>query len=336
MNPYFLLRPFIFSVDPETAHDLTIKTLRLTRQSTGILCPPVPDKPVNVMGITFKNPVGLAAGFDKNGECLEGMASLGFGFLEIGTVTPRPQPGNVKPRLFRLPEHQAIINRLGFNNKGIDYLLAQVERSAYTGVLGINIGKNADTPIEHAADDYLIGLQKAYRVASYITVNISSPNTQNLRQLQHGDELKALILKLKNAHSQLQREYGRYVPLVLKIAPDLKLDEVQQIAQLLLEFEIDGVIATNTTLSREGVAGHIHAHEMGGLSGKPLNTMSTQIIQHLASELKGNIPIIAVGGILSGQDAQEKIAAGASLVQVYTGLVYQGAALIHEIVSSFR
>jgi dihydroorotate dehydrogenase len=284
------------------------------------------------MGLTFKNPVGLAAGADKNGDCLEGFAALGFGFLEIGTVTPRPQAGNPKPRLFRLPEHEAIINRMGFNNKGIDYLLAQVKRSAYSGVLGINIGKNADTPIENALDDYLIGLRKAYSVASYVTMNISSPNTKNLRQLQQGDELKNLILTMKEEQLKLQQQYGRYVPLVLKIAPDLTPEEVRNIADLLMQFNIDGVIATNTTISRDNIAGHFLANEMGGLSGAPVKEMATEVVRLLAAELNGKLPIIAAGGIMSASDAQEKLNAGASLIQIYTGLIYRGATLIGDIV----
>jgi len=333
MNPYLLLRPLLFSVDPETAHDLSLKALTATKNAAGVLYPKVADKPVTVMGLTFKNPVGLAAGLDKNGDCLDGLCALGFGFLEIGTVTPRPQAGNPKPRLFRLPEHEAIINRMGFNNKGIDYLLEQVKRSNYAGVLGINIGKNADTPIENALDDYLIGLQKAYCVASYVTMNISSPNTKNLRQLQQGEDLKKLISAMKEQQLKLQNQHGRYVPLVLKIAPDLTPEEVRNIADLLLQFEIDGVIATNTTISRDQIAGHALAHETGGLSGAPVKEMATEIVRLLAAELNGKLPIIAAGGIMNAEDAKEKIAAGASLVQVYTGLIYKGATLVSEIVN---
>ncbi len=334
MNPYSLLRPLLFSLDPETAHDLTLKTLMATQNAAGLLYPKVADKPVSVMGLTFKNPVGLAAGLDKNGDCLDGLAALGFGFLEIGTVTPRPQAGNPKPRLFRLPEHEAIINRMGFNNKGIDYLLEQVKRSSYAGVLGINIGKNADTPIENALDDYLIGLRKAYAVASYVTLNISSPNTKNLRQLQQGNELKQLVSTLKEEQSKLQIQHGRYVPLVLKIAPDLTPEEVRNIADLLLQFNIDGVIATNTTISRDRISQHPLAQETGGLSGAPVKEMATEVVRLLAAELNGKLPIIAAGGILSAADAQEKLAAGASLIQVYTGLIYRGATLISEIVNA--
>jgi dihydroorotate dehydrogenase len=286
------------------------------------------------MGLNFKNPVGLAAGMDKNGDYISALDALGFGFLEIGTVTPRPQPGNPKPRLFRLPEHQAIINRMGFNNLGIDHLLAQAKQSAYSGILGINIGKNFDTPIENATDDYLIGLRKAYASASYITINISSPNTKNLRQLQQGDEVKALIATLKDEQLKLQREQGFYVPLAIKIAPDLNDDEIAHIAKLLLEFEIDGVIATNTTISRDLIAGHPLANEAGGLSGAPVKDKATHVVRGLATELNGNVAIIAAGGILSAEDAQEKLNAGANLLQVYSGLIYRGPQLIEDIVKS--
>jgi dihydroorotate dehydrogenase len=336
MNLYPLLRPFLFSLDPETAHEVTLKLLNLA-QTSGIgklIYPTIADKPVNIMGLNFKNPVGLAAGMDKNGDYISTLDALGFGFLEIGTVTPRPQLGNPKPRLFRLPEHQAIINRMGFNNLGIDHLLAQAKQSAYSGILGINIGKNFDTPIENAIDDYLIGLRKAYASASYITINISSPNTKNLRQLQQGDEIKALIATLKGEQLKLQREQGFYVPLAIKIAPDLNDDEITHIARLLLEFEIDGVIATNTTISRDLIAGHPLANEAGGLSGAPVKDKATHVVRGLATELNGNVAIIAAGGILSAEDAQEKLKAGANLLQVYSGLIYRGPQLIEDIVKS--
>ncbi|MCK5190556.1 MAG: quinone-dependent dihydroorotate dehydrogenase [Methylococcales bacterium] len=289
------------------------------------------NKPVTVMGLGFKNPVGLAAGMDKNGDYIDPLAALGFGSIEIGTVTPRPQPGNPKPRLFRLPEHEAIINRMGFNNLGIDHLIQQVEQSSYTGVLGINIGKNFDTPIKNATDDYLIGLRKSYVLASYITLNISSPNTKNLRQLQQGDEIKNLLSTLKEEQLKLQKTHDKYTPLVVKIAPDLDENEIIHIARLLMEFNIDGVIATNTTISREAVQGHIHANEVGGLSGAPVKEQSTHVVAGLASELNGEIPIIAAGGILTGKDAQDKLDAGASLVQIYSGLIYRGPQLIEDI-----
>jgi dihydroorotate dehydrogenase len=336
MNLYPLLRPLLFSLDPETAHEVTLKLLKVADISglSKLIYPKLDSKPVTVMGLTFKNPVGLAAGLDKNGDYINALAALGFGFIEIGTVTPRPQPGNPKPRLFRLPEHQAIINRMGFNNLGIDHLLEQVKQSRYSGILGINIGKNFDTPIEHAADDYLIGLRKAYTAASYITINISSPNTKNLRQLQQGDEIKSLISALKEEQLKLRQEHGKYTPIALKIAPDLTEDEISHIAGLLLEFAIDAVIATNTTIARDKIAGHPLANETGGLSGAPVKEQSTFVVRKLAGELSGKIPIIAAGGILSAADAQEKLAAGASLVQIYSGLIYQGPQLIEDIVNN--
>lgn len=336
MNLYPLLRPLLFSLDPETAHEVTLKLLKLGQVTglNGLLYSSIPDKPVTVMGLNFKNPVGLAAGLDKNGDYIDALASLGFGFIEIGTVTPRPQSGNPKPRLFRLPEHEAIINRMGFNNLGIDHLLAQVQQSPYQGILGINIGKNADTPIENATDDYLIGLRKAYLSASYITINISSPNTKNLRQLQQGDEIKQLLNSLKEEQLKLQQQHHRYVPIAVKIAPDLNAEEVSHIAKLLLEFSIDAVIATNTTIARDMIANHPLANETGGLSGAPVKDKSTQVIRGLAAELNGKLPIIAAGGILSAENAQEKLAAGASLIQIYSGLIYRGQQLVADIVNS--
>jgi len=333
MNLYPLLRPALFSLDPEVAHNVTLKLLNLA-EKTGLshLSQASSDnKPLTVMGLNFKNPVGLAAGLDKNGDYIAALAALGFGSIEIGTVTPRPQPGNPKPRLFRLPEHEAIINRMGFNNLGVDHLIEQVKSSNYQGILGINIGKNFDTPIKNATDDYLIGLHKSYALASYITLNISSPNTKNLRQLQQGDEIKNLLSTLKEEQLKLQQVHNKYTPLVVKIAPDLNDDEIIHIAKLLKEFDIDGVIATNTTISREAVQGHIHAEEIGGLSGAPVKEQSTYVVAGLAKELNGSIPIIAAGGILSGKDAQDKLDAGASLVQIYSGLIYRGPELIEDI-----
>jgi dihydroorotate dehydrogenase len=334
MNLYLLFRPLLFSLDPETAHAVTLKLLDITYNSglARFIYPVPEDRPVRVMGLKFKNPVGLAAGLDKSGDHIDALAALGFGFVEIGTVTPRPQSGNPKPRLFRLPEHQAIINRMGFNNAGMDHLLTQLKHSRYSGVLGINIGKNFDTPITTAVDDYLIGLRKAYPFADYITINISSPNTENLRQLQQGEEIKNLMAQLKEEQRKLQLEHGKYVPLVLKIAPDLTEDEISHIARLLLEYAIDGVIATNTTIARELIADHALADEAGGLSGAPINEKSTSIVRSLAAELNGKIPIIAAGGIFSAEDAQEKLAAGASLVQIYSGLIYRGPELIKDII----
>ena len=286
------------------------------------------------MGITFPNAVGLAAGLDKNGAVIDAMASLGFGFIEIGTITPRPQPGNPKPRLFRVKQAQGIINRFGFNNLGVDHLIANVKAAQYKGVLGINIGKNFDTPMENAVDDYLICMQKVYAHATYITVNISSPNTKNLRALQEKTALSQLLLKLKAEQTKLADQHGRYVPITLKIAPDLALEQVNEIADLLLEHRIDGVIATNTTLSREQVEGMENAEESGGLSGAPVRDKSTLVISQLSQRLQGALPIIGVGGILTGADAVEKIAVGASLVQVYSGLIYKGPQLVRDICKS--
>ncbi|HET7833354.1 MAG TPA: quinone-dependent dihydroorotate dehydrogenase [Gallionella sp.] len=329
---YSLLRSLLFRFDPETAHHLTLGGLN-TAYSLGLsrlLAPRPAADPRTVMGITFPNPVGLAAGLDKNGDCINGLAALGFGFIEIGTVTPLPQPGNPKPRLFRLPQANAIINRMGFNNDGVDRLIENIQRANYRGILGINIGKNAATPIERAADDYLICLRKVYEHASYVTVNISSPNTKNLRQLQGGDELDALLAQLKAEQEKLAQQHGKYVPLAVKIAPDLDVDQIRQIAALLIKHRIDGVIATNTTLSRAGVENLPHGNETGGLSGAPVRDKSTAVIRQLAAELNGALPIIGVGGILSGTDAVEKLQAGAALVQIYSGLIYRGQDLVSE------
>ncbi|MCP9759355.1 quinone-dependent dihydroorotate dehydrogenase [Aquitalea sp. S1-19] len=333
---YPLLRPLLFRLDPEAAHQLTLKLLdkAYQLQLSSLMGKSIPRAPVKVMGLTFPNPVGLAAGLDKDGEHIDALAELGFGFIEIGTVTPRPQQGNPKPRLFRLPEHQAIINRMGFNNLGVDNLVRNVQESRFQGVLGINIGKNASTPIERATDDYLECMDKVYPCASYIAVNISSPNTKNLRQLQQGDELAQLIAALKARQSMLSDKHGRYVPFAVKIAPDLDTDAVRDIARLLMQHEVDAVIATNTTLSREAVAGHTHAGEAGGLSGAPVTARSTEVIRTLAQTLDGALPIIGVGGILSGDDAAEKIRAGASLVQLYSGLIYRGPDLIAQSASA--
>jgi dihydroorotate dehydrogenase len=284
------------------------------------------------MGLQFPNRVGLAAGLDKNGIAVDGLARLGFGFIEVGTVTPRPQPGNPKPRLFRLPEHRAIINRMGFNNGGVDNLLTNLERVNYKGILGINIGKNATTPIEQATDDYLLCLDKAYARASYITVNISSPNTKNLRQLQGESELDALLGALKVRQAELAQLHGRYVPLALKIAPDLDDAQISQIADALRRHHIDAVIATNTTLSREGVESSPVASEAGGLSGAPVFEKSTAVVRKLAAALAGELPIIAAGGIDSADKAQAKIAAGAALVQLYSGLIFRGPGLVKECI----
>ena len=333
-----LLRPALFALDPETAHHATLDALR-TAHCLGtlpFLVKRPADDPRTVMGLTFPNPVGLAAGLDKNGGYIDALAALGFGFIEIGTVTPRPQPGNPKPRLFRLPAAQGIINRMGFNNDGVDALVENVKRAKFKGILGINIGKNADTPIEKAADDYLIGLRKVYAYASYVAINISSPNTKNLRQLQGGDELDALLAQLKAEQEKLAQQHGKYVPLAVKIAPDLDSDQIKQIAALLIKHRIDGVIATNTTLSREGVENLPHGNETGGLSGAPVRDKSTAVIRQLATELHGALPIIGVGGILKGADALEKMQAGAALVQMYSGMIYRGWDLVSECAAAVR
>jgi len=333
---YPLLRPLLFTLDPETAHHATLDALK-TAHNLGLLCAKHPAaNPRTVMGLTFPNPVGLAAGLDKNGEYIDALAAQGFGFIEIGTITPRPQPGNPKPRMFRLPEAKGIINRMGFNNLGVDALIANVQRSKYTGILGINIGKNADTPIEKAADDYLIGLRKVYPLASYVAINISSPNTKNLRQLQGGDELDALLSQLKTEQEKLAEIHHKYVPLALKIAPDLDSEQIKQIAALLMRHRIDGVIATNTTLSRDGVENLPHGKEAGGLSGAPVREKSTAVIRQLAAELQEALPIIGVGGILSGADAVEKIQAGAALVQIYSGMIYRGPELVGEAIAALQ
>jgi dihydroorotate dehydrogenase len=336
----------LFQFDPETAHNLTLSGLQTAYSLglSGLIAPSIPTDPRTVMGLTFPNPVGLAAGLDKNGDCIDGLAALGFGFIEIGTITPLAQPGNPKPRLFRLPGASAIINRMGFNNEGVDALIANVERANYRGILGINIGKNAATPIEKAADDYLICLRRVYQHASYITVNISSPNTKNLRQLQDEAALDDLLSKLKAEQQRLADTHGKYVPVALKIAPDMEGEQIVQIARLLIQHRIDGVIATNTTLSREAVENLPHGDETGGLSGAPVKDKSTRVIRKLAAEFKScaeqgrgsELPIIGAGGILNGSDAAEKIAAGASLVQVYSGLIYRGPALIGECAASIR
>lgn len=332
---YPAIRKVLFQFDAETIHELTIKSLKSTGKSPLNIFykQQVQDKPLTVMGIKFPNPIGLAAGLDKNGECINAFDAMGFGFVEVGTVTPRPQPGNDKPRIFRLPEANAVINRMGFNNKGVDYLVSQVQAANFKGVLGINIGKNKDTPEENAKDDYLHCMRKVYDLATYITVDISSPNTPGLRSLQYGDALNELLSALKAEQSILAEKYGKYIPLTVKIAPDLTTDEVKSIAKSLLDNKIDGVIATNTTLSREGVEGLEFGTEQGGLSGQPVKDKSTQVIKILSEALDNKLPIIGVGGIASSDDANEKLEAGATLVQVYTGFIYQGPPLIKDIVN---
>ena len=334
MIPYFLIRPLLFALDAERAHELTLRLLAAGNSLGFRISSPVNSHPVEVMGLRFPNRVGLAAGLDKDGTAVDGLERLGFGFLEVGTVTPRPQPGNPKPRLFRLTEHQAIINRMGFNNAGIDALVERVARVRYRGILGINIGKNFDTPIERAVDDYLFCLDKAYPLASYITVNISSPNTKNLRQLQGASELDALLRTLKSRQTALADKHGKYVPLALKIAPDLDPGQIINISDALRRHRIDAVIATNTTLSREGVESSPLAGEAGGLSGSPLFDKSTGVIRSLAAALTGELPIIAAGGLTNGARARAKIDAGAALVQIYSGLIYRGPQLIGECIDA--
>jgi dihydroorotate dehydrogenase len=332
MNVYPLLKPLLFKLQAEQAHDLTLKSLKRAEQ-LGLLALAgnhLADQPKKVMGLNFPNPVGLAAGLDKNAMVIDGMAALGFGFVEVGTVTPRAQPGNPQPRLFRLPEANAIINRFGFNNKGVDHLIQNVKAATFKGILGINIGKNFDTPNERAAEDYLTCMRKVYAHASYIAVNISSPNTKNLRALQEKDALSQLLATLKAEQNILSQIHGKYVPVALKIAPDLTTEQVEEIAGLLMQHRIDGVIATNTTLDRDAVAGLQHSEEAGGLSGAPVRDSSTQVIRTLAASLQNSLPIIGVGGILTGEDAKAKVAAGASLVQLYSGLIYKGPQLIKD------
>ena len=335
---YSLLRSALFSLPPETAHDLSLDWLSALNR-LGIVRPFMPDvvnDPVTVMGITFPNRVGLAAGLDKNAEHIDGLATMGFGFIEVGTVTPRAQPGNPKPRMFRLKEQQAIINRMGFNNKGVDNLLEKASRRRFTGPLGINIGKNFDTPVESANEDYLIGLRKAYPMADYITVNVSSPNTPGLRSLQFGDSLKQLLEALKHEQLKLKDLHGRYVPVAVKVAPDMNDEEIGMVAESLLHYELDAVIAGNTTLDRTLVADSPYANEAGGLSGAPLLEKSNHVIAQFAQALDGKMPIIGVGGITEGEHALQKIKAGASLVQLYSGLIYKGPRLVRECVEAIR
>ncbi|HEY0199890.1 MAG TPA: quinone-dependent dihydroorotate dehydrogenase [Rhodanobacter sp.] len=335
---YDLLRPLLFKLDAETAHRVTMYGLGVAQRSNfarWIATPPA-DLPTTVCGITFPNPVGLAAGLDKNAEHLDALDALGFGFIEVGTVTPLPQAGNERPRMFRLPQHEAIINRMGFNNAGVDALVRDVQQSTYHGVLGINIGKNKDTPNEKAVSDYLICLTRVYEHASYITVNISSPNTQGLRDLQQEATLRRFISVLREAQERLGSQHGRRKPMLLKIAPDLAEIELDAIADVLLRTGIDGVICTNTTVDRGAVADDPHAIEAGGLSGKPLFERSTAVLAGMHKRLQGRIPLIGVGGILDGSDAAEKIDAGASLVQIYSGLVYRGPHLVGECVNEIR
>ena len=336
MNLYPLLRPLLFRLDPESAHNLTLTGLRHLH-AVGLLKPFLPAVAAasrRVMGLDFPNPLGLAAGLDKNGEAIDALGAFGFGFLELGAVTPRPQPGNPKPRLFRLPQARAIINRMGFNNLGVDHLLRQLAVSRFSGIVGVNLGKNADTPIERAADDYLLLLDKLYGKVDFVTVNISSPNTKNLRALQGGDELDALLTAIKARQQSLTDRHGKYMPIAVKIAPDLTTAQMADMAALFRRHRIDALIATNTTLARAGVDHLAHGQEIGGLSGAPLKARSTQVIQAFRAALAGELPIIGAGGILSGDDAREKLAAGADLLQIYTGLIYRGPELVRECVEA--
>ena len=339
--PYALTRPFLFGLDPEQAHDLTLGALARI-QHTPLVCAVAQarvDDPVTVAGLRFPNRIGLAAGLDKNGRCIDGLGAMGFGFIEVGTVTPMAQSGNPKPRMFRLPQAQALINRLGFNNDGLDVFIANVKRSRFRsqgGVLGLNIGKNAATPIEHAVDDYMLCLDAVYAHADYVTVNISSPNTANLRTLQSDTALDALLSAVQKRRAQLHRQHGRSVPVFVKIAPDLDAEQVGVIAATLKKNGIDGVIATNTTIARDTVKGLPHGEETGGLSGAPVLAASNRVIAQLRAALGVGFPIIGVGGVMSGADARAKIAAGADLVQVYTGFIYQGPALIPECATALK
>lgn len=350
---YPIIKPLLFRLDPETAHYLTLKSLQwLHRYHCGFLlgCKPsfsfmqkntngiFPKNNINntttLMGLTLPNPVGLAAGLDKNGEYIDALAMLGFGFIEVGTVTPLPQAGNPKPRLFRLPKQQAIINRMGFNNYGIDTLINNIANSRYRGILGINIGKNAATPIEKAVDDYLICLEKAYPHASYVTVNISSPNTRDLRSLQSAGELDRLLNHLKNRQAQLATQQSRYVPIAIKIAPDLDEEQIEAIAEVALNTQIDGIIATNTTIDKTALGTHKFAQETGGLSGHPVQTQSNYVLNQLSAHINSQIPLIGVGGITTGANATEKIRLGATAVQLYSGLIFRGPQLVAECIKS--
>lgn len=336
---YPLARPFLFALDAERAHGLTLSALELAWRTgtTPLLAARPAPMPTSAFGLDFPNPVGLAAGLDKNGEHIDALFGLGFGFVEIGTVTPRPQAGNPKPRLFRLPRHAAIINRMGFNNAGVDALVRNVERSRQrTGPLGINIGKNKDTPNEDALSDYLACMEKVYPLADYITVNISSPNTAGLRELQEEQALRRLVGGLREAQERLGAQHGRRVPMLVKVAPDLSDRDIEAAARVLGELEVDGVIATNTTIGREGVEHDPRAAETGGLSGAPLLGQSTLVLRRLRARLPERIPLIGVGGIQSGADAVAKMSAGATLVQCYSGLIFRGPALIGECVDAIR
>ena len=334
--PYTFTRSFLFGLDPETAHDLTLQAIQRLQNSPAqcLWAQPRISDPIEIAGLRFPNKIGLAAGLDKNGRCIDGLGAMGFGFIEVGTVTPVAQPGNPKPRIFRIPSQNALINRLGFNNGGLESFVNNIKKAKRFqqsgGILGLNIGKNAHTPIEQAVEDYLLGLNGVFPYADYITVNISSPNTKNLRQLQDDKALDELLGRLMKRKAELTELYQKQVPLFLKIAPDLSDEQIIPIASSLLAHRIEGVIATNTTLSRESVQGLPHAHETGGLSGSPVLNASNRVISELRLALGPHFPIIGVGGVLSAEDAQSKIQAGANLVQIYTGLIYKGPTLVSE------
>lgn len=335
---YGVIRNLLFRFPPEQAHNIALSGIDLAHRMgvLGAFSPTIKPLPVTVMGLDFPNPVGLAAGLDKNADHFEALGALGFGFIEVGTVTPLAQPGNPKPRMFRLPEYHALINRMGFNNEGLDHLLARLDKRRYGGVLGINVGKNKATPNDQSESDYRSGISAVYGRADYITVNVSSPNTPGLRDLQFGDTLKQLLDAIKDEQLTCQKRHGRYVPVAVKIAPDMDDEGVRFVASALRETGLDGVIATNTTISRDAIAGHAHAGEAGGLSGTPVREASLRVIKGLYAELGGSLPIIGVGGITDGDSAAEKIRAGAKLVQVYTGFIYRGPELIKEAVEAIR
>lgn len=334
---YSLIRRALFFSDPETAHGLALESLRLGHGigATRLLCNSR-SLPVTVMGLEFPNPVGMAAGMDKNGDYIEALGSLGFGFIEVGTVTPRPQQGNPKPRIFRIEKANAMINRLGFNNKGVDHLVRNAKKHRFEGILGINIGKNFDTPNDRAADDYLICLEKVYPYADYITINISSPNTKGLRELQDTDQLSALLETLNSRRLELADEFDKRVPLVVKVAPDLEDGQIPGMAQAVVDNEFDGLIATNTTISRESVKGLLHADEQGGLSGAPVKDMANHVLAQFRAHLPPGIALIGTGGITEGVDAAEKIQLGADLVQFYTGFVYRGPELVGDCLKAIE
>ena len=336
MNFYKIARSLLFKLDAEKAHDVSINGLRALQSLglTPLLEPNLKNNPINIMGLNFPNRIGLAAGLDKSGQCINGFGSMGFGFVEVGTITPKPQSGNPKPRLFRLKEHNAIINRMGFNNPGIENAIDNILKSSkgYSGIVGVNIGKNKITPNAEALDDYMKGLRSFYNIADYIAVNVSSPNTSGLRELQSPEYARKLISPLMKERDLLSHQYEKIVPIAVKLDPDMQRDQIMALAELFLELKIDAVIATNTTVSRDKVQDHNLSQELGGLSGKPLHSQSNDAIHNFKNSLNDEIPIIGVGGILSKKDAEEKIEAGAKLLQIYTGLIFKGPALIRELV----